>query len=189
MNKKLLIVLGLILIMTLALSGCNSLPMYFSTYSVRGTVTNSSGDPIEGATISFSNGDTPVQSNSDGKFYKTGLGGTVVVSIHKNGYNFTPKEYTVDDEKNNLNFQSGEKEVTLAGTITGYDQSGVTISIQFDNGTDSTETDSEGYWSKTMIITGDVTVTPVKPTYEFEPSEQTLSGSDSNVDFEVITNN
>ena len=187
-SRKTLLILSLLLAITVILSGCDTLPLYFDTYTVKGTITNSNGDPIENATISFSNGDSPVKSKSDGSWYKTGLGGTVNITVQKTGYTFTPEDYTVESERNNLNFQSNEKEISLSGTVTTGGSGLADVSIRFDSGAYSAITDSNGDWSKTLIIEDSVIVEPNKSGYTFEPTEQTLQGSDSNVDFEATAN-
>lgn len=185
MNKKIFALLIILVLSAFVLSGCGSLPMYFSTYSVQGTVTDSSGDPVENATITFSNGDTPVQTNSNGKWYKTGLGGTVVIEASKSGLTFTPTDYTVESEKNNVNFQSNENIIDLAGNVTDGTSGIENVSIRFDNGADAASTDANGDWSKNgLIIEESVKVTPQHTGYTFTPESSILSGSDSNVDFE-----
>ncbi|MDZ7673038.1 MAG: hypothetical protein U5K53_09465 [Halanaerobiales bacterium] len=145
-------------------------------------------DPYKNATISFSNGDTPVKSKSDGSWYKTGLGGTVTITVQKTGYTFTPEDYTVTSERNNLNFKSAEKEISLSGTVTISGSGLADVSIRFNNGADSAITDSNGNWSKSLIIEEAVVVTPNKTGYTFDPTDQTLNGSDFNVDFEATAN-
>ncbi len=156
------------------------------TYSVSGYVRDTSENPVNGVTISFSGGYSSVITNSNGYWSKDGLSGSVVVTPSKSGWTFTPASTTVAGAKNDVNF-IGTPPVPITYSVSGYVRnnsgnglSGVTIS--FTNGYTSVTTNSNGYWSKDGL-SGSVTVTPYLSGYTFVPSSRNVSGPTNDVNF------
>ena len=87
----------------LMLSGC--LPFQ---YFISGYTKDSSGNPISGVTISFSNGSQSAVTNSNGHWSKNGLSGQVTVTPSLSGYTFSPPSKTVSSADSNVNFTGTE---------------------------------------------------------------------------------
>src|SRR6056297_2520551 len=136
-NNKLVFLILLLFSLTLVLSSCQ-FPLYFDKYNASGTVTDTNGNPIEKAVIKFDNGYDPVYTNSSGKWVKSGLGGTVTISVHKTGYSFSPSEYTVTDDETSLNFVTDNVKTTpynVSGKITDNIGNKIdNVIIRFSNG-------------------------------------------------------
>ncbi len=78
---------------------------------------------------------------------------------------------------------------SLAYGISGQvlDEDGVGLSnvdIEFSRGFSSVTTNEDGKWSK-HLLNGEVTITPEKDLYNFEPAQRTVSGSASSINFEA----
>ena len=187
-NSKLVFSILLLFSLTLVLTSCQ-FPLYFDKYNASGTVTDSNGNPIEKAVIKFDNGYDPVYTNSSGKWVKSGLGGTVTISVHKTGYSFSPSEYTVTDDETSLNFVTDNVKTTpynVSGKITDNIGNKIdNVIIRFSNGAEPVETEEDGTWNKDNLK-GEVTVTPEKNGFSFDPSSRTVNGKNSYVNFTAI---
>ncbi len=89
---------------------------------IAGTVTSSSGAPVQGATISFvwSGGNKRVTTNSGGRYISRVGAGTYSVQVAKSGWTFTPFAQMVrvaTAPKDNIDFQGSGSPGALAGTI------------------------------------------------------------------------
>lgn len=179
------IIFLLLFSLVLVLSSC-AFPFYFIRYNVSGNVTDNQGNPISQVAIKFSNGFDTVYTNSAGQWQKTGLGGTVTISASKVGYNFSPSEYVVDDTEDNINFvidETIEQPYNISGVITDSEGGGIEdVIIRFGGEYNPVETNTEGFWEKEGI-TGEVTATPEKDGYQFDPESRTVSSENSYLNF------
>lgn len=72
---------------------------------------------------------------------------------------------------------------SVSGVVADEEDQGIEgVRIDFSGVFESTETDSQGQWSKTRLQ-GTVTVTPHKEGYAFQPSEETVDRESDAVDF------
>ena len=182
MRKLVLAVMisSIAVIITLVLSGC----MLF-TYSVSGYVTNASGNGIPGVLISFSDGLPSVKTNSQGYWSQSGLIGSVVITPSLNGYTFNPANQTVTQSNNNVDFTVAS--YSISGYITDPQGNGMSgVMISFSNGLPSVVTNSQGYWSQT-ILNSSVVVTPYLSGYTFTPTSISISYASTQVNFRVAT--
>ena len=73
----------------------------------------------------------------------------------------------------------------ISGRVTEGELGLEGVEINFSGGHSSVTTDAEGYWSK-HLLRGEVEVTPEKTGYVFDPPSMTITGSDSNLDFQAL---
>ncbi|WP_036223683.1 leucine-rich repeat domain-containing protein [Mesoaciditoga lauensis] len=111
MRKRKLALLVGVAIISFILSSC-----FLLTYNVSGYVKDSSGNPLIGVTISFSNGSSDTTTNSNGYWSKEGLMGEVTITPSLVGYTFNPPSMVVSSSKSDVNF-AGTKETDLSGKI------------------------------------------------------------------------
>lgn len=166
------------------LSACGGGTSESETYAVSGTVEDDQGDPIEGVTIGFGGASDEVTTDANGKWSVSDLKGDVTVTPTHTNYGFSPKDRTVNDGANDVDFV-GHASFGLAGTVNDSDDDaleGVEIELSFDGQVLSTTTDAVGDWNVDGVF-GDVTVTPVLPGYAFTPESAEHSTEASNVDF------
>ena len=137
-------------------------------------------------TIGFSGGFGSATTDSSGAWSKTGLTGTVTVTPSKSGYTFGPASASVSGANTAVNFTGTAPAYEVSGFVAdeyGVRISGVTIS--FSNGLSAVTTDTSGKWSKTGL-TGEVTITPSKAGWTFNPSSKSVSKEDLWVEFTGI---
>jgi len=124
--------------------GCNGNGDKEKTYSVSGRVTaRNTGLGVSGAVVSFGSYGT-VTTDASGYWVKSGIKGTVTISVAKEGWRFEPSYIAVSSETSDVYFQGQELEYrgltpkarwdykveqTLAGypKETGYMQRGVNM--------------------------------------------------------------
>lgn len=152
-----------------------------SGLSASGQVTDTSGQPIEGVTISLNTGSTTT-TDSGGNFTFWGLiGGSYTFTPSKAGYTFSPPSIgmSIAGDITNLNFRGTAgppASYSIAGTIRdrcGASISGVTVSTG-DAG--SATTDAAGNYKIEGLRAGSYTLTPSKSGYSFEPPILSVSG-------------
>ncbi len=153
------------------------------TYAVSGTVTVDE-EPLEGVTISFSDETEPVVTDEEGKWSAEGLVGEVKVIPTKEDYTFEPEEDVVTGARDDVNFVGtyvGPYEISGTVLEDGEPLEGVTITLTGDT-EETTTTDAEGKW---MVeeVEGEVTVTPSKDDYTFEPEDEFVTGARDDVNF------
>lgn len=162
-------------------------PFYFSGYNVSERVIDANNDLIKNVAVNFIGGYSAVYTDSEGYWVKTGLGGTVTICAQKTGYTFTPTEYTVKKEKNNINFKTEETILYNIGEkVTNAQDNPLSgIRINFSDKFEPAFTGTEGNWSKTGLR-GKITVTPEDNYYSFEPESRDVIGDNSYVDFTAV---
>lgn len=188
-KNKFGIIILLLFALSFVLTSCN-FPLYLDTYSASGNVTDPEGNPIENVVIKFTNGYDPVTTGSNGNWSKTGLGGTVIVTAQKSGFNFSPAEYTVTEKEKYLDFESSElvsPKYTVSGEVVDNDANGLAaIKLIFTkNGEEvwTAFTDNEGNFTVENKLSGTVTITPQDTSYTFEPSSLEVSEETTDIIF------
>lgn len=89
---------------------------YMQTYTVSGYVMSFDGQPIKNAEILFNGTYSPVYTNDQGYWIKSGLKGKVVVDVVMAGWKFTPS-VTVDKNRDNLDFFGIQQSVVTIFTV------------------------------------------------------------------------
>jgi len=160
------------------------------TYEVSGTIERTDGSPITGVEVEFSGDDIDefieTTSNS-GEYNRYGLVGEVTVEPVKEGYEFQPVSITVDDDRDDADFEAKYLTYSVAGEITdedGYPVSDIELEFSGDGEFGSVRTGSDGSWEKTGLY-GEVTVKPVDDDYVFSPANTTvtIADEDNDIDF------
>ena len=153
---------------------------------ISGYVRTSSGHEIGGVTITFSNGEGTITTDSAGYYIqkvKEGWSGTATPS--KVGYNFDPasRSYSkVKRDQKGQDYTGTLQKRTISGyvrTLSGDGFSGVTVTFDNDGGT--AETNSSGYYSQDLDNGWSGTVTPTESNYTFEPPSRNYSNVTSNI--------
>jgi inhibitor of cysteine peptidase len=152
-------------------------------YTISGKVTIS-GAGLSGVTMTLSGGiSKTTTTNTDGVYAFSELGnGTYTVTPVKEGYGFSPSSQSVtvlNENKEDVDF-SASLGFSISGKVTFNNAglSGVTMTLSGDD-SDTTETDSEGYYSFIGLSNGSYTVTPGKGEYEFDPESKDVTISDA----------
>ncbi|MCX5885758.1 MAG: carboxypeptidase regulatory-like domain-containing protein, partial [Proteobacteria bacterium] len=152
-------------------------------YTISGKVTIS-GAGLSGVTMTLSGGISKITTtNTDGVYAFSELGnGTYTVTPVKEGYGFSPSSQSVtvlNENKEDVDF-SASLGFSISGKVTfnSAGLSGVTMTLSGDD-SDTTETDSEGYYSFIGLSNGSYTVTPGKGGYEFDPESKDVTISDA----------
>ena len=155
--------------------------------AISGTVTDSSGNGVTGVTISTSGGSTTTGSN--GAYTLSGLTtGSYTLTPAKTSCTFTPASrlVTVPPDGSTQTFSATCTTPTyaIAGTITNSNGTGV-AGVMISDGTRSTTTDSNGYYTLSGMTAGSYTLTPSRSGYSFSPTTRsvTVSGNVSGQDF------
>jgi len=152
------------------------------TYNISGYIRESNNTPIDGVTVTFSNGGGSTTTNSSGYYTKTvaqGYSGTVTPT--KTGRTFSPtsKSYTsVSSNYSNENYTGAPQGVTY--TISGYIRESNNIpvdgvTVTFSNGGGSTTTNSSGYYTTTVSQGYSGTATPSKSGWTFSPTSKSYN--------------
>lgn len=159
-------------------------PVQQPSYAVSGRVADSGGVGVGGVTIAFSGGYGSVTTASDGTWSKSGLKGTVTVTPAKDGWTFSPPNRQVSAASGNVNFSASKTTYTVSGRVTHQDngQGLEGVAIGFSGGFGTATTGADGTWSKSGLA-GNVTVTPTKEGWTFDPTNRQVSGAAGNVDF------
>jgi len=152
-------------------------------YTISGKV-SISGAGLSGVTMTLSGGiSKTTTTNTDGAYSFSELGnGTYTVTPTKAGYGFSPSSQSVtvlNENKEDVDF-SASLGFSISGQVTFNNAglAGVTMTLSGDD-SDTTETDSEGYYSFIGLSNGSYTVTPSKGGYEFDPVSQDVTISDA----------
>jgi outer membrane protein assembly factor BamB len=120
-------------------------------------------------------------TGSNGAWSQSGLSGNVSISAYMNGYYFYPSTIPVSGPDNNVNFTAY---YSVSGSVynqNGNPISGVTISFS-SNSVSPVITSSNGSWSQTGL-SGQITITPSLSGYSFNPSNVTVNGPESGLNF------
>jgi len=168
-------------------------PITFSqTVSISGNIIDQDNIPLSGVTITFSNNGGTATTDVNGDYshdVSNGYYGTATPSL--DGYSFDPvfREYSnLTGNATNQDYVGNQGAVTISGIITDDDGNGVQgVVITFDNGGGTTETNSNGYYSKSVGYGYTGTATPDKVGYTFTPSSRSYSNVTSNKENEDYT--
>ncbi len=172
----------------------------FTGFSISGTITDSSGSPVSGATVVLE-GDqtnrTSTSTDSSGRYSFTGLSYdtyTITPSLANNGFTPPFQEVTISSassgDKTGIDFTATEG-YQISGKVTRFTtqkgMSSVTVSLQgttTDNKvvTESTTTETDGAYSFVGLDPGTYTITPALSGFDFEPSSKSVTIAANNVD-------
>ncbi|MBE6526548.1 MAG: hypothetical protein E7Z63_02100 [Thermoplasmata archaeon] len=142
-------------------------PIAEPTTVISGTVSDSSSNPISGATVSF--GSISATTDTDGTYVLKDLtSGTQTFTISATGYEGYSTSITMNEGDiivKNVTLTSASTTSNVSGKVTGtYGAalSGVTVSI----GSMNTTTDSSGSYAFSDVPEGDYTITATKSGYD-----------------------
>lgn len=157
-------------------------------HTIQGKITNSTGGPIAGATLTISgsvNSTTTSDTNGDYSFLNLPGGGDFTVVVARQNYNFTTNSASVSDlgSDTNFGFSGTLKNYLISGTVTGQNLQGSAGVINDGNApgsnveirltgssTQTAITDALGQYAFTVPAEGSYTLTPVAEHYQFSPS-------------------
>ncbi|HEX3044632.1 MAG TPA: PQQ-binding-like beta-propeller repeat protein [Bacillota bacterium] len=187
--RKLVLILLFLAFMGIVFSGCggnNTQSNTLNTYTVTGQITRQdNGLPVDGVTLSFSNGQT-VTTGPDGSWRKKGLSGTITVTPFREGWAFEPQNRQLKMGGINANFTAKNASGTtysVSGKIINQSGDGIgSVLLTFSAGFGTATTGSDGAWSKDGLW-GRMSVTPAKNGWAFTPDSQNLSGQANNINF------
>ncbi len=153
---------------------------FLASYKIAGYVRSPDGKAIPNVAISFSNGASPVMTNSQGYWTKSRLSGTVVVKPFLEGYTFKPSNISLDAPNDNLSFKAY---YNVAGYVKDLNGNGIpNVTVSFSNGAPSVVTTSDGYWSQSGL-SGKVKIIPSLNGYTFNASQISIDGPSTCVNF------
>ncbi len=146
--------------------------------SISGHVRDSTGNGIEGVSVSFSNGGATVMTNATGHYSTSVLSGwSGTSSANKSGYNFTPTMYTytpVTSDQTSQDFTATAlpSSVSISGQIKDSMNVGVEgVDVTFDNGGATVTTDQYGRYVTSVSYGWNGTSTPYKDGWLFTPTQ------------------
>src|SRR6056297_2019805 len=154
-------------------------------YEISGKVEDGKGNGIGDIVIRFSDGYAPTTTDSSGNWEKNNLSGDITVTPDHNEYVFDPTSRSVSGPDSYVNFVAREssKTYSISGKVVDQQDNGISdVIIRFSGGFESIKTDEEGNWEKDGLE-GEVTMTPEKRDYTFDPESRTVSGSDKYLNF------
>src|SRR6056297_1843356 len=154
-------------------------------YEISGKVEDGKGNGIGDIVIRFSDGYAPTTTDSSGNWEKDNLSGDITVTPDHNKYVFDPTSRSVSGPDSYVNFVAREssKTYSISGKVVDQQDNGISdVIIRFSGGFESIKTDEEGNWEKDGLE-GEVTITPEKRDYTFDPESRTVSGSDKYLNF------
>ena len=153
-----------------------------STYTVSGTVTDSFGAALSGATVS--DGTRSATTGTSGTYTLSGVpNGTYTVTPSKSGTAFSPSSRSVTVSGANMsgvNFASVLNTYTVSGTVTNTSGAGLS-GVMVSDGTRTATTSSTGAYSITGVPAGSYTLTPSRSGYSFTPASRSVSVTTASV--------
>lgn len=179
MKFKWMLVFSMLLVLFMA--GCGS---GLDKYSIAGYVVDDAGKGVAGVQIIFSGNATAATTDQNGFWGKSQLSGTVTVTPVKTGWKFTPENKQVLGQDTHVDFVGHpEGSYTVSGQVKDdYGQGVANVTIAFDGGLLSVQTDGEGKWSKSGLK-DTVKITPAKAGWVFTPANFQVTGARSDVNF------
>jgi hypothetical protein len=156
------------------------------TWSIAGTVTDATGDPLAGVVITANNG-SQATTAADGGYSFTGLmQGTYTLTPTLEGYTFEPPNITVavPPDATGQDFTATPDDpgppddpltFSIAGMVAQDDGNPVAGATITTNMGDSATTTSSGTYTFTELLTGTYTLTPTLEGYTFEPPNITVA--------------
>jgi uncharacterized repeat protein (TIGR02543 family) len=128
---------------------------------------------------------TSTTTASNGSYSISGVpdGSNVTITPSKEGYSFSPSSITIPNISSDLfnqNFTATQLTYSVSGTVSGATQNDVTITVSGDINT-STTTASNGTYTINGVPHGaNITLTPSKTGFSFDPTSRALSNVTSN---------
>ena len=162
-------------------------------YVVEGTVTDAEGDAITGVEITKDGDEDEVlaTTNEDGEYKVTGLdpeGDGYTLTPEKDGYEFQPDEITVEEPRDDADFEAYE--YVVEGMVLDEDGDGIfaaEIKVKHENDDVVMEayTDEEGEYKVTGLDVGEeYTLEAEKEGYDFQPEDIDVDGPRDDANFE-----
>ena len=155
--------------------------------TVAGTIQTSSGSPVDGVSVIFSNGGGTVLTNATGEYTKNlNYGYSGVATPELLGYSFVPTHRTYSNLTQNRlsdHYTATEQTVIISGYINDTDM-GTPIEdvvVFFNNGGGSDTTDYEGYYAMELPYGWSGTAYPDKDDYTFSPTSRSYSEVQTNL--------
>jgi len=126
------------------------------TYSISGQVQDSSGNPISGVTISGGAGHTATTDASGDYTISNIVAGTYLVTVNKNGYEFSPaaRVVRVPPDATDQDFTTTPVYGSLTGQVTDQDSGAAIASARISIGGKVGQTDANGDYTLTDILPG-----------------------------------
>jgi hypothetical protein len=168
------------------------------TYSISGTVTDSGGGALSGATMTLSGASSATTVTDTNGNYSFGslADGSYTVTPSLTGYTFSPASLTVtvnggDVTGQNFTGTAGSTTTTYSisgrvGTSSGSPLPGVSLTLS-GAAASTTNTNGSGNYSFTGLANGTYTITPSKNRYTFVPSSITLNINSADVSGQNFT--
>jgi protocatechuate 3,4-dioxygenase beta subunit len=146
-------------------------------YPISGRVTDGSGNPVAGVTISDGAGHTATTDASGNYTVSCLSAGTYTLTPSKTNYTFSPASRTISVPPSapDQNFTATAVLSSIAGRVTdgsGNPIAGVTIS---DGAGHTATSDASGNYTLSGLAAGTYTLTPSKSGYTFSPASRTVS--------------
>lgn len=147
-------------------------------FSISGTVTDTNGQPVPGATVHITNNfgfSATVATNVNGRYSRPGISnGLYVVLITKNGYSISPAQGNGIQSVNGADvvkdYAATPQGFSISGTVldsNGSPLPGVSVSVNNNSGFSSTVTsNASGFYAVSSLSNGQYVVLPAKQGYK-----------------------
>jgi hypothetical protein len=158
------------------------------TYTVSGNVTSSGAGDLAGVTVNLSGGSISLTTTTDanGNYsFSSVPDGAYTLTLSLVGYVFNSMTVTVAGaDLSNQNSVGTTATFSINGVVTanGTGLAAVTVSLT-GAASETTETDTNGHYSFSSLVSGTYTVTPARIGYTFTPETVNISGADITKDF------
>ena len=150
-----------------------------TTYTVTGTVRDSSGTGIAGVTVS--DGTRNAVTDNTGSYTLSAVPvGNYTLTPTKSGYSFTPttSNLIVAGNLSGQNFTGTLITYSVSGRIVDS-SSNALVGVTVTDGTRTALTDASGIYTLTGVLPGSYTLTPTKIGYSFTPTTSNLTVADN----------
>jgi len=147
------------------------------TYSIAGQVTDGSGNPIAGATVSDGAGHNTTSASNGDYVLSPLLPGTYTVTVTQTGYTFSPAscQVTVPPNATNQNFTGTLITYSIAGQITDGSSNPIAGATVSDGAGHNTTSASNGNYVLSPLLAGTYTVMASKTGYTFSPASRQVT--------------
>lgn len=148
------------------------------TYTITGRLTEPSGTPVSGATVTISSG-ASVSTDGNGYYSFGGLAaGNYTITPSKSGFIFTPlsKSVTIPPNQDSINFTGGVPPTySVSGKISDINGVGIPGVVVSTNSGANAISDANGNYTITGLTENAYQLTPTKTDYTFIPSSRAIN--------------